>query len=292
MKPFKPTYLYVKTHTQTGLKYFGKTTADPFRYYGSGNYWRAHLKKHGYSITTEIIGYFTCKEECIAAAIKFSTEHNIVHAVDENNKKIWANQIIENGTDGGATGRANYKPHSEETKRRLSELNKGKLPWNTGKRGVTPGNTRPRSDKTKQLLRVANLGRKQPQEVIDRRAAKLKGHIVTEETRQKISAARKGKKLSPATIEKLKNRIVTDATRQKIKVARQKQIFTEETRKKLSGKVIVIDKAGITKKILKEEYYSQFGPKENWEYVAHNSADGKLRKLHGPNNKDLSSMRR
>ena len=27
---FKPTYLYVKTHNKTGLKYFGKTTTpDP-----------------------------------------------------------------------------------------------------------------------------------------------------------------------------------------------------------------------------------------------------------------------
>lgn len=32
MTEFLPTYLYIKTHNQTGLKYFGKTTKDPFKY--------------------------------------------------------------------------------------------------------------------------------------------------------------------------------------------------------------------------------------------------------------------
>ena len=32
MKQFKPTYLYVKTHNVTGLKYFGKTTLNRKRY--------------------------------------------------------------------------------------------------------------------------------------------------------------------------------------------------------------------------------------------------------------------
>jgi hypothetical protein len=44
MKLFKPTTLYVKTHNITGLKYFGKTTNDPFKYKGSGKYWLDHLK--------------------------------------------------------------------------------------------------------------------------------------------------------------------------------------------------------------------------------------------------------
>jgi len=33
----KPTYLYIKEHSKTGLKYFGKTTkSDPTVYDGSG----------------------------------------------------------------------------------------------------------------------------------------------------------------------------------------------------------------------------------------------------------------
>ena len=51
-----PIYLYVKTHNKTGLKYLGKTISkDPIKYKGSGLYWRNHITKHGYDVTTEII---------------------------------------------------------------------------------------------------------------------------------------------------------------------------------------------------------------------------------------------
>ena len=46
--------LYVKTHNKTGLKYLGRTTQDPYKYKGSGTYWRSHLKKHG-----NRVGYFS-----------------------------------------------------------------------------------------------------------------------------------------------------------------------------------------------------------------------------------------
>lgn len=92
---FKPTYLYVKIHNKTGLKYFGKTTAnDPYKYKGSGTRWNNHLKVHGKDISTEIIGYYTDKEECLRVAIKFSIENNIVESDD------WAN-LKEERLDGG-----------------------------------------------------------------------------------------------------------------------------------------------------------------------------------------------
>lgn len=93
---FKPTYLYVKSHNVTKLKYFGKTTSsDPHRYRGSGKYWKRHILKHGYDVTTEVLGIYTDKEECSAAAIRFSKQHNIVESL------AWANFKIENGLDGG-----------------------------------------------------------------------------------------------------------------------------------------------------------------------------------------------
>lgn len=92
---FKPTYLYIKTHNITGLKYFGKTINDPYKYCGSGKRWLNHIRKHGYHITTEILGYYTNKEECISAALHFSVINNISSS-DE-----WANIIPENGINGG-----------------------------------------------------------------------------------------------------------------------------------------------------------------------------------------------
>ena len=92
---FKPTYLYVKTHNLTGLKYFGKTTAkDPYKYKGSGVRWINHLKKHGDNISTEILGYYTNKEECLKFALTFSKENNIIKS------KFWAN-LKEESLDGG-----------------------------------------------------------------------------------------------------------------------------------------------------------------------------------------------
>lgn len=97
MKTFKPTYLYIKTHNVTGLKYFGKTTSNRKRYRGSGHYWVRHIKKHGYDVTTEILGYFTDQDECMNFAIDFSVKNDIV------NSSLWANERIENGLDGGDT---------------------------------------------------------------------------------------------------------------------------------------------------------------------------------------------
>ena len=88
-------YLYVKTHSTTGLKYLGHTSAkDPDRYPGSGLYWTSHLKEHGRKWTTEILKECKSKEE-----IKFWGQHysDLWNVVASNN---WANLIDENGTGG------------------------------------------------------------------------------------------------------------------------------------------------------------------------------------------------
>ena len=92
---FKPTYLYVKTHNTTGLKYFGKTCKkDPYKYKGSGTRWNNHLGIHGNNCTTEIIGLFTDREECLRAALEFSVQNDIVVSPE------WANLKLES-LDGG-----------------------------------------------------------------------------------------------------------------------------------------------------------------------------------------------
>lgn len=100
---FKPTYLYIKTHNKTGLKYFGKTTSkDPYTYPGSGTYWSRHLKEHGVDISTEILGYYEDKEFCISEAINFSETNDIVNSTE------WANLIPENGINGGYVSETHY----------------------------------------------------------------------------------------------------------------------------------------------------------------------------------------
>jgi hypothetical protein len=102
MNTFKPTWLMIKQHNKTGLKYFCKTiNKDPIKYKGSGTVWKRHLKVHGRDVTTVWCQLFTDKEEIQSYATKFSIDNDIVNKQDINGTKIWANIIVENGLDGG-----------------------------------------------------------------------------------------------------------------------------------------------------------------------------------------------
>ena len=74
---FRPTWLYIKQHNITGLKYFGKTIRDPLKYNGSGKYWVSHLKKHGKYVTTLWVQLFENETELVQHAIDFSKTNNI-----------------------------------------------------------------------------------------------------------------------------------------------------------------------------------------------------------------------
>lgn len=82
---------------------------------------------------------------------------------------------------------------SEETKRKLSEINKGKIPWNKGK------HCKPLTDETKQKLSEANKGKK-PYKMTEEIRIKIseahKGKHWSEEMKQRLSEAHKGKKHS------------------------------------------------------------------------------------------------
>jgi len=129
------TFLMVKTHTVTGLKYLCVTKKDPFKYNGSGIYWLKHLKKHGTSHTTEVLRECSTNEEVREWGLYFSNLWNVVHGRDETGKKIWANLKPEEG-DGAPSGEFNHmkddivkaRHHevvsSEEHREKLSEATK------------------------------------------------------------------------------------------------------------------------------------------------------------------------
>jgi hypothetical protein len=134
-------YLYIKTHNKTGLKYLGKTSSkDPFKYKGSGLYWKRHIEKHGYDVFTEIIYESDDVNIIKEQGLIFSKLYNIVE--DPN----WANLKEESG-DGGwdfvnkdenirktrskrmlGSGNPFYgKTHTKETKEKLSEYTKKQI---------------------------------------------------------------------------------------------------------------------------------------------------------------------
>jgi hypothetical protein len=139
-------YLYIKTHTKTGLKYLGYTKRNPYTYTGSGVYWIRHLKEHGFTFDTKILFESNSKQEIKSHGLYYSKLWNIVDAKGKNGKKIWANLKPEEG-DGGSIprttpvpayvgkkisdklkGRVNG-PHSKE---RCTNISKGKKGNNKG----------------------------------------------------------------------------------------------------------------------------------------------------------------
>ena len=91
-------YLYVKTHTITGLKYLGKTKSkDPHKYPGSGTYWRRHLKTHGVTYTTEILQECQTDNEVTQWGLHYSELWDVVASNE------WANLKPEAGDGGGMT---------------------------------------------------------------------------------------------------------------------------------------------------------------------------------------------
>lgn len=111
--------LYIKIHTKTKLKYFGATSQkDTEAYKGSGTYWTKHVSEHGRDlIKTLRLWHFDDEKECMAFALKFSKDNNIVKS------NAWANLVAESGKQT-LIGEANPmfgKKHSDEVKIKSSE---------------------------------------------------------------------------------------------------------------------------------------------------------------------------
>jgi hypothetical protein len=181
-KEFIPTWLYIKQHNKTRLRYFGKTTRDPNKYIGSGKYWKDHLKIHGKDITHVWCELFIDKTLIMEFASLFSELNDIVNAIDDSGKKVWANVIPENGIDGGGNAgipsllRGVPQPH-------VTKALKGKK--------------RPEHSK-------AMKGRKQTETHSANIAKALTGKIRSEEHSKNISRAKKGKKI-PKCLKYLKD---------------------------------------------------------------------------------------
>jgi hypothetical protein len=117
-----PTWLYIKQHTVTGLKYFGKTTRNPEKYKGSGKRWINHLVVHGNSVKTIWSQLFTDRTELVEFALNFSKENNIVESAE------WANLMPENGLDGGSPKGTNKgRPCSEQARHNLDNGRKNRI---------------------------------------------------------------------------------------------------------------------------------------------------------------------
>ena len=95
--------LYLKTHNITGMKYLGQTTRDPYKYKGSGTYWKRHIELHGNDVTTEILYESDNEETFRKVASDYSTKLNVV--INDS----FANLVEEHGGSLGGQANPNYK---------------------------------------------------------------------------------------------------------------------------------------------------------------------------------------
>lgn len=200
-------YLYLK-ESSLGLKYLGKTEKNPFKYNGSGLYWKSHLKKHNIKskdikttilFETDDIGLFN------ETALYYSRSYDVV------NSDTFANITEERGQGGITFTKESHPNHPAFTfKQRMTDFWKNE---NNKKRIVSSLTGRRLSDETKQKLKVAHIGKKHSDEHNKKKgrsgelnvskrgdvklkiSEKLKGHKLSEETKRKISETLKLKKL-------------------------------------------------------------------------------------------------
>ncbi len=188
---FKPTYLYIKQHTETGKLYFGKTArTNVERYNGSGIHWGRHISAHGKDkVATLWYCLFTEIDLLVDTALAMSEIMNITESGD------WLNFKPESGLDGGSFEGFNGwagKKHSDEHKQYMSKKFKGI----------------PRSDEVKNKLGLAwtderkalhlkimsDPARQQTQKAVAKKMGDAnKGKTASKETRDAMSKARSSK---------------------------------------------------------------------------------------------------
>ena len=183
MTSFKPTYLYIKQHNKTGLKYFGKTVRpDPYRYKGSGKYWKNHLCVHGNDVTTVWVQLFTDPVLLTEYALTFSTKNNIVKSSD------WANLKSEDGLSGGAM------PWTEESRQKLSKTLTGRSPSVTHRANLSIALKGHKDFRTPEVKAIAGV----------KASAKLKGKKKPIGFGEAVGNRLRGSKMADSAVEKMK----------------------------------------------------------------------------------------
>ena len=179
-------------HTPTGRIYIGqrkvprgKTPATD-SYYGSGTAWRNIHKAHPDECVKTVLEVVESKREVDELEKKFIAHYRSVYG------ELCVN--IADGGSGGFTGTCSEatrkkislagkgRKHSEDTKRKIAEGNKGKCV----------------SEATRKKISLAHKGKKHSPEVIEKMREVHKKEHLSDETRKKMSLSHRGKQHTEA----------------------------------------------------------------------------------------------
>lgn len=156
-------YIYKITNMVNGKTYIGQHKYKKLDddYMGSGAHLKRAQKKYGIKNFKKDILVFNIANKEHADLLEKTF-------IASEREKVGVENCynIANGGDGGFTGSC-----TEETRQKLSEAGKGRVPWNKGMKGIYH-----HSEEIKRMLSEAN-----------------KGKQMSDEQKRKLSEARKGK---------------------------------------------------------------------------------------------------
>lgn len=174
-------HFYIYTHTKTGENipfYVGKGTGNrAYQTTSRSDYWK-NVSKHGYVVEFAF--------ENLSEEDALQMEKDMIKTYG---RRDLGTGCLVNLTDGGE-GSAGYK-HSEEHKQKISALNMGKVLSDSTRIKMS----KPKSEETrkKMSLNAQNRSIEHKRKLLEAQ----KRRIASEETKRKISAAKKGRKTAP-----------------------------------------------------------------------------------------------
>jgi len=258
-------YCYIITDLRNNKQYVGDRSCncDPKKdkYSGSGVLLNKEKRKYPKeNFNKEILEFFETKKEAFNAQEKYIN--------------LYKTHVSQGGYNISLKGGCGVKEcHSEETKRKISNSEKGRIQSEETKRkiSISMKNLPPRSKEWSDKISKANKGKGKPhhseetkkkisksltgykqgprsKEWSDKISKANKGKQHTEETKRKLSEANKGKQHTEETKKKMseakkgksswnKGKTVSEETKKKMSEAKKGKLrkpFSEETKKKMS----------------------------------------------------------
>jgi len=205
-------YLYKIINVKTGEFYTGKRSNKKYTdgYSGSGLRIKAQIKKYGTSKYIKYITRFFCTEQDV-----YNYEENKVTTNTIKNKLCL-------NLDVGGRGCMTGRKHSDETKKKMSKSQKGKVMSEESRLKMSLAWVgRVVSEETKLKMSKSTMGNKHSDETKKKMSESQKGKVISDETRRKISESQKGK-------------VISEETRLKISKSNMGRVHSDETKQKMS----------------------------------------------------------